>query len=221
MDKAKIWLSWSSGKDCAYALHQIRLEERYEVTALLTSIDTASKKVAMHGTPEGLVRRQAAELELPLYYVEASDSEDQQQQLNHILQKASEEGVKGVAFGDLFLEDIRAYREEKMKKTGISPLFPLWKIPTKELAIRIIKDGFKAIITSIDLRMLPLSYLGRSFDAQLLQDLPPHVDPCGEKGEFHTFVYDCPIFRRPLSIELEGTTHQGDYGHLLWKEVNT
>ncbi len=210
----KIWLSWSSGKDCAYALHRLRLEQRYTVTALLTSLDRMSGRVAMHGTPEELVRRQAIELGLPLHYVMAEDSERQHQQLRDLLTKASQEGVEGVAFGDLFLEDVRAYREEKMKETGISTLFPLWEIPTRELANNIIQEGFKAIITSVDLRVLPLTYLGRSFDAQFLQDLPAHVDPCGERGEFHTFVYDGPIFHNPVSLCVGQTNTQGDFAHL-------
>jgi uncharacterized protein (TIGR00290 family) len=214
MKKENIWLSWSSGKDCAYALHCIRQQPQYEVTALLTSFDTASRRVAMHGTPEQLLQRQAEELELPIHYVEADQGEGQQQRLRGLLREASQLGVAYIAFGDLFLEEIRAYREEKMKGTGIELLFPLWKIPTNDLAYQMVRDGFKAIVTSVDLRALSPAYLGRSFDAQFLQDLPPHVDPCGENGEFHTFVYDGPIFRSPISLRQGGITVQGNYAHL-------
>lgn len=220
MEKVKAWLSWSTGKDCAYALHQLKLDGKYEITGLITTLKAISRSVAMHGVPEDLLKRQAMELELPLYCAEAGINIYQQsfeEQMGALLKTASEQNVSHIAFGDLFLEDIRLYREEKMKKTGIDLLFPLWKKSTGDLAKSIINNGFKAIITSVDLRALPISFLGRVFDDEFLTDLPLNVDPCGENGEFHTFVFDGPIFQHPITVGLGEITIEGDHGfiHLL------
>lgn len=214
MEKVKIWLSWSTGKDCAYALHQLRLNEKYEINGLLTTVRPISRSVAMHGTPEHLLKRQALELGLPLHCAEAGVNECQQsfeQQMRVLLKIASDQNVTHIAFGDLFLDNIRSYREEKMKKTGIDLLFPLWKKPTNELAKCIINSGFKAVITSINLKVLPISFLGRSYDEEFLTDLPPSIDPCGENGEFHTFVFDGPVFQHPIAVDLGKITVEDDH----------
>ena len=222
MEKIKIWLSWSTGKDCAYALHQLRLNKKYEINGLLTTLRTISGSVAMHGTPKHLLKRQALELGLPLYCAEAGVNKYQQsfeQQMGILLKIASDQNVSHIAFGDLFLEDIRSYREKKMKGTGIELLFPLWQKPTTELAKCIINSGFKAIITSINLKVLPISFLGRSYDDEFLADLPPNIDPCGENGEFHTFVFDGPVFQRTIAVDLGKITIEGDYGFLQLNSV--
>ncbi len=214
MEKIKIWLSWSTGKDCAYALHQLMLNKKYEIKGLLTTL-TTSRAVAMHGTPEHLLKSQASELGLPLYCTEAGINKYQQsfeQQMRTLLKTALDQNVSHIAFGDLFLEDIRSYREEKMKGTGIELLFPLWQKPTSELAKSIINSGFKAIITSINLKALPISFLGRSYNEEFLSDLPPSIDPCGENGEFHTFVFDGPVFQSPIVVDLGKITIEGDHG---------
>lgn len=222
MEKAKIWLSWSTGKDCAYALHQLRLNERYEINGLLTTIRTNSRSVAMHGTPEHLLKQQAFELGLPLHCATIGVNEGQQrfeQQMKTLLKTASDQNVTHIAFGDLFLENIRAYREEKMKETGIGLLFPLWKRPTIELAKCIIRSGFKAVIVSINLKVLPISFLGRSYDEKFVTDLPPGIDPCGENGEFHTFVFDGPVFQHPIGISLGEITVEDDHSFVQLNSI--
>lgn len=217
MKKKKIWLSWSTGKDCAYALYQLKLNKKYEITGLLTTLRTPLHSVAMHGTPEHLLKRQASELKLPLYCVKAGFNECQQsfeQQIKTLLKIASDQKVSYIAFGDLFFEEIRSYREEKMKGTGIDLLFPLWQKPTAELAKSIIHSGFKAVITSINLKILPISFLGRTYDEKFLADLPSNIDPCGENGEFHTFVYDGPIFQHPIAIDFGQITVEGDHSFI-------
>lgn len=217
MEKVKIWLSWSSGKDCAYALHQLKSDEKYEISGLMTTLRPGTRSVAMHNIPEKLLKRQTSELGLPLYCAEAGDGEHREsfeQQIRKILKTASDQGISSIAFGDLFLEDIRFYREEKMKGTGIDLLFPLWKQPTAQLAKNIIDSGFKAIIVSIDLRVLPISYLGREYNEEFLADLPLGVDPCGENGEFHTFVFDGPVFHHSIPVKLGKTHTEGAYGFI-------
>jgi uncharacterized protein (TIGR00290 family) len=209
--KKNIWVSWSTGKDCAYALYQLSLSNDYEITGLLTSLNAAPRSVPMHRSPEYLLKRQALELGLPLFCVEVQNHE---QQMRDLLKKAANQNVSHIAFGDLFLEELRLAREEKMKESGITPIFPLWKMPTPELSRKMVSAGFKAVIASVDLRALPKSFLGRVFDEQFLNDLPPHVDPCGENGEFHTFVFDGPIFRRPIPVNLGEITIEGDHGFI-------
>lgn len=217
MERSKIWLSWSSGKDCAYALYQLKSNDEYEITGLMTTLRVTSHTVAMHNIPKELLRRQASELGLPLNCVTVGINETQpsfEQQMRSLLNFASRENISHIAFGDLFLEDIRSYREEKMKGTGIDLLFPLWKQPTAQLAKNIIDSGFKAIIVSIDLRVLPISYLGREYNEEFLADLPLGVDPCGENGEFHTFVFDGPVFHHPIPVKLGKTHTEGAYGFI-------
>lgn len=211
MEQSKVWLSWSTGKDCAHALHRLKANPAYEVIGILSTLTPDSTAVAMHRTPAALLRRQQTELSLPLHTVSAFQFE---KQIKDLLNKAREADVKWMAFGDLFLEEVRAARERNMSGTGIGTLFPLWKDPTPELARSMIQSGLKAIIVSVDLKKLPLSFLGREFDLELLADLPAHVDPCGENGEFHTFVYDSPLFRNPIPIERGEVTVEGDYAYL-------
>ena len=203
MSKPKAWLSWSSGKDSAWTLHELRQHGEVEVVALLTTVNEAYSRVAMHAVRETLVEAQAAAAGLPLIKVAipaACSNAAYEQAMSAVMARAREEGIAHVAFGDLFLEDVRRYREEKLAGTGITPIFPLWGWPTRALAEEMIAGGLRAILTCVDPKKLDASFAGRTFDAQLLADLPPSVDPCGENGEFHSFVFAGPMFAQALNV---------------------
>jgi uncharacterized protein (TIGR00290 family) len=198
----RILLSWSGGKDCAWALHLLRTQTGYEVVGLLTTINQQFARVAMHGFRESLLDMQAEAAGLPLWKVPLPwpcSNENYEAAMAVACTRAVDEGLYGIAFGDLFLEDIRAYRIEKLAPTGLVPIFPCWGIPTGELARTMIAGGLKAHLTCVDPRRLDASFAGRTFDTQLLADLPPQVDPCGERGEFHTFVSAGPMFTNVVS----------------------
>ncbi|HYS53017.1 MAG TPA: ATP-binding protein [Thermoanaerobaculia bacterium] len=203
MRRLKTLLSWSSGKDSAWSLHQLRSDERYEVVGLVTTINVAADRVAMHAVRTELLRAQANAAGLPLWELPIP-SPCSNAQYECVMQaaigRAEAEGVECFAFGDLFLEDIRAYREKQLATTKLRPVFPLWGRDTLELAREMIAGGLRARLTCVDPRLLPPSFAGREFDADLLSDLPPNVDPCGERGEFHTFAYCGPMFASPLRI---------------------
>ncbi len=197
-------MSWSSGKDSAMALDAVRQEGLVEVTALLCTVNADAQRVAMHAVRRSLLEAQADRLGLPLVTIEipsACPNELYDDRMLSAMAAARAEGVVHVIFGDLFLEDVRAYREERLAATAISPLFPLWGRPTDTLAGDMIDAGLKAVITCVDPSQLSRGFVGRSFDAELLSELPAGVDHCGENGEFHTFVYDGPGFRSPIEIE--------------------
>ncbi len=195
-------MSWSSGKDSAYALHALRADTGISVTGLLVTMNAESDRVAMHAVRRSLVEAQADRLGLPLHLVEipaACPNDVYEERMATALAAAIRDGVEAVAFGDLFLEDVRAYREQSLAGTGVRPLFPLWGQPTDELAARMIASKVQAVVTCIDPTRLPASFAGRSFDRELLDDLPAGVDPCGEHGEFHTFVRHAPGFTSPIA----------------------
>jgi len=198
-----VLLAWSSGKDSAFALHVLRQRDDVEVVGLLTTVNETHDRVAMHAVRRTLLETQAAAAGLPLTLVRiphpCSDLA-YEAAMGRALEEARASGVVGVAFGDLFLEDIRRYREEKMAGTGLRPLFPLWGRPTAGLAREMLEAGLKARITCVDPRVLAGSFAGREFDRPLLADLPAGVDPCGENGEFHTFAWDGPMFGRPVPV---------------------
>jgi uncharacterized protein (TIGR00290 family) len=198
-----VLLAWSSGKDSAFALHVLRERDDVEVVGLLTTVNETHDRVAMHAVRRTLLEAQAAAAGLPLTLVRiphpCSDLA-YEAAMGRALEEARASGVVGVAFGDLFLEDIRRYREEKMTGTGLRPLFPLWGRPTAGLAREMLEAGLKARITCVDPRVLAGSFAGREFDLPLLADLPAGVDPCGENGEFHTFAWDGPMFGRPVPV---------------------
>ena len=199
----KILLSWSSGKDSAWALHLLREQGAYEIAGLITTINSAFDRVAMHGTRRELVELQAEAAGLPLIKVPLPwpcSNLDYETAMKKLCQEALEAGVCAIAFGDLFLADIRAYREAQLKETGLEPIFPLWQIPTDKLARQMIAGGLRARLVCVDPRQLDPSLVGRDFDLQLLEELPAGVDPCGENGEFHSFVYAGPMFRHDLPI---------------------
>lgn len=199
----KVWLAWSSGKDSAYSLHVLRSMPEVEVVGLLTTVNEAFDRVAMHAVRRELLLAQAAAAGLPLTIVNIPwpcPNEAYEAAMARAMATARSQGVEGVAFGDLFLEDIRRYREERLAPTGLTPLFPLWGRPTAALAEEMIASGLRASLTCVDPRVLAPSFAGRAFDRELLADLPKGVDPCGENGEFHTFAWDGPMFRRPVPV---------------------
>lgn len=201
--RKKLWLSWSSGKDSAWALHVLRQQGKYEVTGLLTTINSAFDRVAMHGTRRELVEMQAEAAGVPLIKVPLPwpcSNADYEGAMQKVCTQALAQGISAIAFGDLFLADIRAYREQQLKETGLEPLFPIWQIPTGDLAREMIAAGLRARLVCVDPKQLDAKFTGREFDRQLLSELPPGVDPCGENGEFHSFVYGGPMFSRQLPI---------------------
>ena len=200
----KILLSWSSGKDSAWTLDVLNRTHPDAVGALLTTINDDADRVAMHGVRRELVEAQAEAARLPLWQVpipHPCSNEIYEARMCEACMRAVAEGFTHVAFGDLFLEDVRRYREERLAGAGLTPLFPLWGMPTPALAREMIAAGVRTKLSVVDTRKLDASFAGREFDAALLEDFPAGIDPCGENGEFHTFVYGGPMFRRPLSIE--------------------
>ena len=201
--KKKILLSWSSGKDSAWTLYLLRQQQTYEVSGLITTINSAFDRVAMHSSRRALVEMQAAAAGLPLIAVPLPwpcSNVDYECAMKKVCDEAVAQGVSAIAFGDLFLEEIRKYREAMLAATNITPLFPLWGRNTLALAKEMINAGIKAVITCVDSKKLDSSFVGRQFDEQLLSDFPSDVDPCGEHGEFHTFVYDGSMFCNSISI---------------------
>ena len=204
----KTILSWSGGKDSAIAFMELSRDSRYKVESLLTTVTEGYDRVSMHGVRVPLLEEQASSLGVPLVKVtipQGSSNEQYESAMRKVLTNAQADGVTAVAFGDLFLEDIRRYREEKLSQVGMEAVFPIWKRDTRELAHSSLKVGFKAVIVCVDSSFLDRSFVGRAFGESFLADLPRGVDPCGENGEFHTFVHAGPIFRRPISIRIGET----------------
>jgi len=202
--KEKIILSWSSGKDSSLALYELMKQGSYDIT-LLTTVTGKYDRISMHGVREALLEKQAESLGCFLekvYITPECTNEDYQEKMKEVMNKYKELGVKKVAFGDIFLEDIRKYREENLKKAGMEAIFPLWGRKTKEIANTFIDLGFKAVITCVDTKVLSGDFVGRIFDKDFIDDLPENVDPCGENGEFHSFVFDGPIFREKINFSL-------------------
>ena len=201
----KTWLSWSSGKDSAWALQVLRQSTEYEVTGLFTTINGAFNRVAMHGVRVELLRLQAQAVGLPLYPIEIPypcSDEQYDYAMTDFVMRARSEGVRCMAFGDLFLQDVRRYREERMQGTGIETVFPLWGKPTRSLLDEMLAGGLRSCLTCVDPRVLPAEFAGRELTLELVESMPPTIDPCGENGEFHTFVFDGPMFAQPLDVEL-------------------
>jgi len=227
-DQPRILVSWSSGKDSAWMLHLLKQAEQrgeVEVVALLTTLSASDAnagglggmRVSMHGVRSEVLHAQAQACGLDCIEIALPwpcPNHEYEARMSVAMERAKYLGVSHIAFGDLFLQDIRAYREEKLAGTGIAPLFPLWQRDTNQLAREMISGGLRAKIVSVDLAQLDASFLGREFDPALLQDLPATCDPCGEKGEFHTLVYDAPSFHSPLEI-VEGQRKIGEsFAHL-------
>jgi uncharacterized protein (TIGR00290 family) len=201
----KILVSWSSGKDSAWMLHTLQQQHPGAVAGLLTTINEAFDRVAMHAVRHTLLQAQADAARLPLHTVALPwpcSNEEYEQRMGRAVQTLVQDGFTHVAFGDLFLEDVRRYREERLAGSGLTPLFPLWKTkPTAALARDMIAGGVRAFLSCVDPRALDPSFAGRSFDLALLNDLPASADPCGENGEFHSFVWDGPMFAAPIPVK--------------------
>ena len=205
----KILLSWSSGKDSAWALHLLNQQYPGAVAALLTTVNEEMDRVAMHGVRRSVLEAQARAAGLPLHVVDIPHpcpNEVYEAKMRSALADANANGFTHAAFGDLFLEDVRRYREERMAGTGLEPLFPVWGIPTRRLAFEMIDGGLRARLVCVDTRALDARFVGRDFDRELLWELPARIDPCGERGEFHSCVYAGPMFKEPLQLGC-GATH--------------
>lgn len=201
--KPRALLAWSSGKDAAWALARLRRSGEVDVVGLLTTVAAAHERVAMHGVRRELLAAQARAVGLPVLEVELPSpcsNEDYDRAMELALRAARAQGVTAVAFGDLYLEDVRRYREERLAGTGVAPLFPLWGSDTAALAREMLAGGARAYLACVDPRAVPASFAGRAFDRALLDELPAGVDPCGENGEFHTFAVDGPAFARPVEV---------------------
>ncbi len=193
---------WSGGKDSAMALHALREERACRVTALLTTVTEEYNRISMHGVRRVLLERQAESLGLPLHPVlipPHCSNATYEERMKEALEEHRARGVRHVAFGDIFLEDLREYREKNLARIGMQALFPIWKRDTRELAREFVRLGFRAIAVCVDPRVLDASFAGRELDESFFADLPPGVDPCGENGEFHTFVFDGPVFAEPIA----------------------
>jgi len=205
MTAPKAIVSWSSGKDSAMTLHRVKNAQELEVVALMTTVTDDYGRVSMHGVREELLDTQAERLGYPLVKVRIPypcPNQAYEQKMSETLTSWKAKGVTHLVFGDLFLEDVRKYREEKLAPLGLTPVFPLWGEDTTLLAKETIKVGFRAIVTCVDPRKLNPSFAGREFDESFLRDLPAGVDRCGENGEFHTFVYDGPVFKSPVHVQV-------------------
>ncbi len=209
-------LSWSSGKDSAWALQVLRQQPDVEVVGLLTTFNEVADRVAMHAVRRSLVEAQAAAAKLPLWRVPLPfpcSNADYKSRIGAVITRAREEGVTHLAFGDLFLQDVREYRVRMLSDTGVEPLFPLWcsAAQTPALARTMLQNGLRAVLTCVDPRQLQQRFAGRAFDAALLADLPPDVDPCGEHGEFHTFCFAGPMFDREIGVQVGETVSRDGF----------
>ena len=216
MIQSPILLSWSSGKDSAWALQRLRQAGEWNVVGLLTTFNESANRVAMHAVRRELVEAQADAAGLPLWSVELPwpcSNEVYEARMRQAVDQAREQGIVGIAFGDLFLEDVRAYRFKLLAGTGLEPVFPIWGTPadTPALAREMLAGGLQAILTCVDPKQLDANFVGRNFDAELLSDLPPSVDPCGERGEFHTFCHAGPMFQRPIPVRVGETVERDGF----------
>jgi len=212
----RVLLSWSSGKDSAWALWLLKQQRDVELVGLLTTFNEVANRVAMHAVRRDLVDAQAAATGLPLWTIFLPwpcSNEIYEARMRAAIDRALREGVTHIAFGDLFLEDIRAYREHQLVGSGIEPLFPVWTTPqeTRKLAGQMVEAGLRGVLTCVDPKQLDGRYVGRSFDAQLLSELPAGVDPCGERGEFHTFCWAGPMFSTPIPVLVPQTLERDGF----------
>ena len=201
----KTLVSWSSGKDSAWMLHVLKQDPSIEIGGLLTTMNEQFDRVAMHAVRRRLLEAQASAAGVPLRTVQLPwpcSNEQYEERMRAAVAQAVAGGFTHVAFGDLFLEDVRKYREEKLAGTGLTPLFPIWGIPTDQLAAQMVEAGLRSVLTCVNPKHLDRSFAGRQFDRALLKELPAGVDKCGERGEFHSFAWDGPMFRHPVAIEV-------------------
>ena len=202
VERKKAIFCWSGGKDSSFALNKVLLEKEYEVTALFTTVNENFKRVSMHGVREELVEEQAASIGLPLFkmYVKEGSNEEYEQKMEDFLLGQKSTGVAYVIFGDIFLEDLRAYRDNNLAKAGMTGVYPLWKMDTKQLANDFIAQGFQTILCCTNDAYLGKNEVGALFDSDFVNKLPSTIDPCGENGEFHTFCFNGPIFNKPINV---------------------
>lgn len=211
MNPIPISLSWSGGKDSAFALYLLKNNPSYQVVRLHTTFSETTSRVGMHGIREELIQAQADELGIPLdklYYPASGDNQAYENAINLYLERLSLEGIHQLGYGDIFLEDLRKYRESQLAQKGFQAVFPLWKRSTPQLAREFIEEGFKTLICAIDPELVPKSFLGEVFDFQFLKAIDGIADPCGENGEFHTFCFEGPIFKKPLPVHVVGHVEQ-------------
>ena len=201
--KKKTLLSWSSGKDSAWALYRLQRDPEIDVVGLFCTVNQKFDRVAMHGVRRELLELQAERLDLPLYVIDIPypcSNEEYEARMTMFIGQAKADNIECCAFGDLYLEDVRQYRENNLKGTGITPLFPLWGIPTETLSKDMIQNGLRAIVTCIDPGSMPEHFAGREYNKSFLEDIPREVDPCGENGEFHSFAFDGPMFSESIKV---------------------
>jgi uncharacterized protein (TIGR00290 family) len=214
--RPKALISWSSGKDSAFALHEVRRSGEFEVVGALTTVTETFGRVSIHGVRQEILLAQCEAAGLPPRIVPIPypcPNAVYEARISEAVANAVREGISHIIFGDLFLADIRAYREQKLAGTGITPVFPLWDRPTLPLAHAMIADGIEAYLATVDLKKLPAEFAGRKFDSQLLADLPEGIDPCGENGEFHTCVVAGPIFLRRIPVVTGERVERDGYGY--------
>jgi len=214
MSRLKVWVAWSSGKDSAWALHVARQAGDVEIIGLLTTSTEAFGRVSMHGVRDGLVDAQAEALGLPLHRVSIPNpcpDNVYEEAMWKVLGDAKNEGVQGIVFGDLFLADVRRYRERQVARAGLVAHFPLWLLDTTSLAREMIRAGVSAYVTCLDPRKMPRALAGAAYDDEFLTKLPADVDPCGENGEFHTFVLDGPFFSPPVDVRVGETVERDGF----------
>jgi uncharacterized protein (TIGR00290 family) len=210
----KTLLSWSSGKDSAWALAQLHRDPEIDLQGLFCTVNSEFNRVAMHAVRTELLQSQAEQLGLPLKIIEIPypcSNEQYEEIMTRFVDDAKGENIEQFAFGDLFLEDVRSYREGKLTGTGITPIFPIWGVPTGQLSREMAASGLRAVITCLDPKQLPEEFIGREYNEEFLNDLPDGVDPCGENGEFHSFVFAGPMFREPLQITLGEVVHRDGF----------
>lgn len=212
----RVLLSWSSGKDAAWALHALRREPDTEVVGLLTTFNEVVDRVSMHAVRRELVEAQAAAANVPLWPVPLPwpcSNEDYEQRMSDVLRRARDEGITHVAFGDIYLEDVRDYRIRQMAGTGIEPIFPLWasRDQTPQIASEMLASGLCAVISCVDPKQISEEFIGRPYDAEFLRALPEGVDPCGERGEFHTFCFAGPMFDREIAVNVGEIVHRDGF----------
>ena len=210
----KVWLSWSSGKDSAWTLYTLQMERNFEVTGLFTTVTEQFDRISMHGVRTSLLETQVVGIGLPLYVAKIPwpcSDKLYRIAMESVWEVAIQNGVDSIAFGDLFLEDIRRYRIDLLGHTELQPIFPLWGKPTQKLAREMMSKGLRAILTCVDPSQLPAEYAGREYNSELLDELPSSVDPCGENGEFHTFVHSGPMFSEPLNVNIGNVVERGGF----------
>ena len=200
----KVLFAWSGGKDSARALYELQKSGEFEVTALLTTVTEGYERISMHGVRLALLEAQAESLGFSLekiFITKNASNEEYETKMQNTLVRCKNRGISAVVFGDIFLEDLRKYREENLSKLQMKGIFPIWKKETAYLAHSFVELGFKAVITCVDSHVLDRQFAGRDFDNEFIRDLPANIDPCGENGEFHSFVYDGPMFQKPVQFE--------------------